>query len=168
MSVKRIIFLIMFAVTALCPGIIQLAAQGVEFHGADSTFQTEGLVLMWAVLRGADEASTQVVLDIVKTSPAAARYRFYSVAVADPFTGESRIEVEADPLEEKNRILRARPDFQIFSNRRILFFADEASAALGQPELTVFYQGVPDTSPEFAELEVLESYFEQVLQRLPN
>ena len=165
---KRIIFFILFTVTALCPGIIQLPAQGIEFHGADSTFQTEGLVLMWAVLRATDEESTQVVLDIVKTSPAAERYRFYSVVVADPFTGEKQIEVEAAALEEKNRVLRARPDFQIFSNRRILFFTDESSAALGQPEITVFYQGVPDTSPEFAEIDLLESYFEQVLQRLPK
>jgi hypothetical protein len=166
--VKRIVLLILFAVTALCPGTSQLAAQGVEYHGADSTFQKEGLVLMWAVLRATNEASTQVVLDIVKTSPAATRYRFYSVVAVDPFSGESRIEVEAAPLEEKNRILRARPDFQIFSNRRIFFFADKAGADLGQPELTVFYQGVPDTSPEFAELEPLESYFQQVLERLPK
>jgi hypothetical protein len=166
--VKRNFFLILFAVTALCTDIIQLAAQGVEFHGADSTFQTEGLVLMWAVLRGTDEASTQVVLDIVKTSPEAERYRFYSVIVEDPFTGESQIEVEAALLEEKNRILRVRPDFQIFSNRRISFFTDRYSASLGKPELTVFYQGVPDTSPEFSDLQCLESYFNQVLQRLPK
>jgi hypothetical protein len=159
---KRAIILFLVATTALCPA----TAQGVEYHGADSTFQKEGLVLMWAILRAADEASTQVVLDIVKASSAAAPYRFYSVIVADPFTGESRIEVEAERLAEKNRVLRARPDFQIFSNRRILFFTDEKSVALGEPQLTVYYQGVPDTSPEFADLEELEAYFLQVLQRL--
>jgi hypothetical protein len=163
---KLVIILFLAVVTALCPGTIPLAAQGAEYHGADSTFQTEGLVLMWAILRGNDEASTQVVLDIVKTSAAAARYRFYSIMVADPFSGESRTEVEAARLEEKNRILRARPDFQIFSNRRILFFEDESSAELNRPQLTVFYQGVPDTSPEFNDLENLEAYFLQVLQRL--
>ena len=163
---KRIIIVILFAVTALCPGVVQLAAQGVELHGADSTFQTEGLVLMWAVLRGTDEQSTQVVLDIVQASAAAERFRFYSVEAVDPFTGESRIELEAQPLRGKNRVLRARPEFQIFSNRRILFFTDESSAALGRPQLTVYYQGVPDTSPEFGNYDDLDAYFVQVMQRL--
>ena len=163
---KRIIILLLVAFASLGPGAGRLAAQGVELHGADSTFQAEGLVLMWAVLRATDEASTMVVLDIVQATAEASRYRFYSVVAVDPFSGERRVELEAQPLRVKNRVLRARPEFQIFSNRRILFFADENSAAVGQPQLTVYYQGVPDTSPEFASYEDLDAYFVQVLQRL--
>ncbi|MBN2552526.1 MAG: hypothetical protein JXB06_07135 [Spirochaetales bacterium] len=163
---KRTVILLLLAAAVLCSGKVRLAAQGAEHHGADSTFQVEGLVFMWAILRAADEPSTQVVLDIVKTSPAAERFRLYSVQAVDPFTGESRTEVEAARLEEKNRVLRPRPEFQIFSNRRILLFTDERSVSLDLPELTVFYQGVPDTSPEFSDIDNLEAYFQQVLQRI--
>ena len=163
---KRTIILLLFAAAVFWPGTVRLAAQGAEYHGADSTFQIEGLVFMWAILRAADEPSTQVVLDIVQTSAAAERYRFYTVIVEDPFTGENRTEVEAARLEEKNRVLRPRPEFQIFSNRRILLFTDERGVSRDRPELTVFYQGVPDTSPEFSDLDSLEAYFEQVLQRV--
>jgi hypothetical protein len=159
---KRVFIVLLLAAI----GVGLAAAQGVELHGADSTFRAEGLALMWAVWRGADEASTRVVLDIVKTSPAADRFRFYSVVAVDPFTGDSRPEVEGQPLAQENRVLRARPDFQVFSARRILFFAGKNNAELGRPELTVYYQGVPDTSPEFADLQALEEYFDGVLRRL--
>ena len=66
---KRVFIVLLLAAI----GVGLAAAQGVELHGADSTFRAEGLALMWAVWRGADEASTRVVLDIVKTSPAADR-----------------------------------------------------------------------------------------------
>jgi hypothetical protein len=163
---KPTVVLVLLAITLLSPGVSELRAQGAEYHGADSTFEIEGLVLMWAIWRGPDEGSTQVVLDIVKSSSAADRYRFYSVMAVDPFTGESRPEVQAQPLAAENRVLRARPDFQIFSARRILFFADEPTTTGGPAELTVYYQGVPDTSPEFSELGELEAYFDGVLQRL--
>ena len=166
MNMKRIMLLLLLVSAFLCPAAGRLAAQGVELHGADSTFQTEGWVFMWAVLRATDEASTQVVLDIIQASAEAARYRFYSVEAVDPFSAESLTELEAQPLKTKNRVLRARPEFQIFSNRRILFFTDESSAALRQPQLTVYYQGVPDTSPEFGNYDDLDAYFVGVLQRL--
>jgi hypothetical protein len=163
---KRIAVLVLCSGIVLGAGIRQLPAQGMDIHGADSTFRAEGLVLMWAVLKGNDEASTMVVLDLVKAAPAADRFRFYTVLAVDPFTGETRPELEAEPLQARNRVLRARPDFQLFSARRILFFADAESAAAVRPELTVYYQGVPDTSPEFGQLQDLEAYFSGVLERL--
>jgi hypothetical protein len=163
---KRIAVFLLCAAGLLAGGAPRIHAQGVEVHGADSTFRTRGVVLMWAVLKGDDEPSTMVVLDLVKAAPEAERYRFYTVLAVDPFSGEARPELEAEPLEERNRVLRSRPDFQLFSARRIFFFADSESAAAGLPELTIYYQGVPDTAPEFSAPAELDAYFAGVLERL--
>jgi hypothetical protein len=164
--VRRSAVFLLCAAVLLMAGMPRLAAQGVEVHGADSTFRTRGLVLMWAVLTGEDEPSTRVVLDLVKAAPGAEGFRFYTVLSVDPFTGETRVELEAEHLEARNRVLRSRPDFQLFSARRIFFYNDAEAAAAGRPELTVYYQGVPDTAPEFSDPAELDAYFAGVLERL--
>lgn len=141
-------------------------AQPAEHHGADSTFVAQGLTVMWAVLRGQDEESTQVHLLIVKSSPRADAYRSFTVLSADPFSGEIREELRAAPLKEQNRIVKPRSAYQYFSSQRLLFYAGADPAPEQAPDLTIYYLGVPDTSPEFNALEDLDAYFRDTLRRL--
>ncbi|MBN1836797.1 MAG: hypothetical protein JW820_13160 [Spirochaetales bacterium] len=78
-----------------------LAAEGrehEEYHGADSTFQAEGLALLWATLKGAREEDTLVCLQIVRTSADSERYRCFVVLAVDPFSGESVEQAPVQPL----------------------------------------------------------------------
>lgn len=140
--------------------------QGVELHGADSTFVAEGLALMWAVLRGQDEESTLVHLRIAKLSPAAEAYRFFSMISVDPFSGDSRVELRGAPLEEDNLVVMPRSTYQSFSSKRLLFHRDAGGPDGPEAALTIYYLGLPDTSPEFADLEALRAYFDDTLRRL--
>jgi len=152
------------AALRLLLGSASAPAQGVERHGADSTFTEKGLVVMWAVLRGPDEEGPQVHLQIVKEP--ASPYRGFAVLALDPFSGEVREERPAAPLQERNRIVKPRSSFQYFSSQRLRCYEAARPAAGQAPELTVYYLGVPDTSPEFNTLQELEDYFRDTLRRL--
>ncbi len=45
------------------------------------------------------------------------------------------------------------------------FFASAEDAAANKPKLTVFYLGIPDTTPEFAEQRDVEAYLVKMLGR---
>ena len=59
-----------------------------EVHGAADAYAEPGIALAWGVLRGADEASTRVMLRIVADP---ARYPRLAVVGRDPFTQAERV-----------------------------------------------------------------------------
>ena len=131
-------------------------------HGADSTFAAREVVVLWAVLRGADEASTAVVLRVVQTGRA---YGAIAVDGIDPFTGR-RVPV-APPVALAAtydlRVLRAR--FAEHPRTEIHLARAPEDLAARRPELTIYFTGVPDTTPELATEAALEAYFVGALAR---
>jgi hypothetical protein len=105
------------------------------------------------VLRGKDEATTQVV---VRVEADRARYGALAVAGGDPFTRASQPLAPSAPLDggPTRRIPRARVADQPRTEWR--FFASATPAAGDGPALLVFYQGIPDTTPEFDDAARLE------------
>ncbi len=148
-----------------------LAAGGraEELPGADAVFTGRGVAIVWGIVRGADEARTQVVLWIERTDPAAP-WRYASVEAVDPFTREREWVRLAVALEtdRPTTVEMPRESFVAKPTRRVLFFPDVRSVQLERPGLVVSYVSIPDTVPEFATPTELAEHIMRVRARLPR
>ena len=140
---------------ALCAAIaLSSAALSAELHGQTDVFAAPGASLAWGILRGPDEARTCVVVRVL-TDPV---IRSVTVTGRDPFTKEERILVRAAPIGGRLDVRIPRASFADFPRTDWQFFAAEK-----EPRLHVFYLGVPDTTPEFADESRLEAYLKERL-----
>ncbi|MCG3188923.1 MAG: hypothetical protein LKCHEGNO_01143 [Burkholderiaceae bacterium] len=122
-------------------------------HGAHDAWAEPGLALAWGVLRGRDEASTRVVIRI-EADPQ--RYARVTAIGRDPFGGGTvEIAVAREP-DGVARIELPRSHFADHPRTELRFFAPAQAAPV-----LVYFQGVPDTTPEFNS----EAALQQDLQR---
>jgi hypothetical protein len=158
---RPLLFLLMLlAFNAYC---VSLAYPATEYHGADSVFEKEGIVILWAILKGQDEASSWVYIKIVNSG--GTPYQIFSVEAIDPFSKEKEWVVKGKKLEKDNVVKSVRTSFRDKTSRRILFYRNTEALEKENPGMAVFYLGVPDTSPEVLSEKEMESYFEKVLER---
>ncbi len=150
-------------ITCLLLGIPQ-AYRGSEYHGADSVFERDGIIILWAVLKGQDEASSQVCMKILH--PARNRFKIFSVEAVDPFSKEKEWVVKGNKLEKENFVRSSRASFGDKTARRIFFYRTKEAYDREKPDMTVYYLGVPDTSPEVLSEKEMNDYFEKALERL--
>lgn len=139
------------------------AAAPLAVHGSGDGFATPGASLAWAVARGADEASTLVV---VRVAVDRAKYPWLSVVGVDPFTKAELLRVPAIAVDRAYDVRMPRGTIADHPNTEFRFFASEADARANAPALVVYYHGVPDTAPEFAEAGKLSHYLDDRLARL--
>jgi hypothetical protein len=137
-----------------------LAAQDMRVHGENSTFISPSVKLSWAVKRGVSEAETLVVIRVI----ADASHRFIRVDGVDPFTKDHKV-FAARALERETDLSIPRASFADHPSTEFHFFASAEDAAAGRAALTVFYLGVPDTTPEFAVPGDAEAYLARMLGR---
>jgi hypothetical protein len=137
------------------------AQQGTAVHGADSIFTSPTVKLAWAVRRGASEAETLVVVRVIATD---ASYRFMRVDGVDPFTKDRKVFVAARPLDREADLAIPRALFADHPSTEFHFFPSAADAAGSRAALTVFYLGVPDTTPEFPGQPETEAYLDRMLR----
>ncbi len=132
-------------------------AQAERLHGADSVFRSPAVTIGWAVLKGGDEASTIVVLRVLPRTDA---YRLVSVDGVDPFTKAHTRFVDglALTMGVASDIRSPRGGFADAPSRELHFFPDRPALLAGKPAVTVFYLGVPDTTPEFTSEAALDAY----------
>jgi len=133
-----------------------------EVHGADSSFRTGPIGTCWGMLRGAPGSEVQVMIRIRILSEAPAPYSDYAVQAVNPLTQAAEWVVPRRPLEKVNTVAAPRDSFMNLTGRRIHFYRPAAS----EPELVVYYNGVPDTTPELSDAAQLEQYFEIAFKRL--
>jgi hypothetical protein len=151
--------LVLGAALALLPA----AAPAQEVvHGADSLFVSPSVKLAWVVRRGASEADTIVV---VRIAAADAAYRLVRVDGVDPFTGQHKVFVATRPLDRETDVAIPRAQFADHPSTEFRFFASAEDAAADKAKLTVFYLGVPDTTPEFPGQRDAEAYLARMLGR---
>jgi hypothetical protein len=150
----------LLAFNAFC---VSLAYPATEYHGADSVFEKEGIVILWAILKGQDEASSWVYIKIINSG--GNPFQFYGVEAIDPFSKEKEWVVKGQKLEKENIVKSIRTTFRDKTSRRILFYRNMEALKKENPGMAVFYLGVPDTSPEVLSEKEMESYFEKVLER---
>ena len=142
------------------------AAQGLatrEAHGALDAYAGDGLALAWAVLRGRDEQTTRV---IVRVEADPARYGSLSVTGVDPFTRATLAMMPLRPLAGRYQFFASRSRFADHPRTEWRFYRDVAPAADAVPVLLVYYQGVPDTTPEFNDVAKLDAYLAERLRRV--
>jgi hypothetical protein len=135
-----------------------------EFHGADSVFEREGITILWAILKGQDEAGSWVYIKIINSGKNP--FQIFSVEAVDPFSKEKEWVIKGERLGEENVIKGVRSSFRDKTARRILFYRSTEAFEKENPGMTVYYLGVPDTSPEVLSEKEMEDYFEQAQERL--
>jgi hypothetical protein len=139
--------------------ILALAA-GQEIHGENSRFVGHGVAMVWGVLRGVREDDTQAVLRI---APAGGAYVAVSIEGVDPFTQARRVLFARSPLGTSLDVRTPRATFADLPRREIHFFA--GAEAVGSA-LTVYFMGLPDTTPEFTSEAALQTYLCETLATL--
>ena len=134
---------------------LPVLAQGPVVHGADSIFAEQGLGIVWGVLKNDAEERTMVV---ARVSNPGGRYAYVSVDGVDPFTQRRVAVIEGRPLGTSIDLGMPRASFADLPRREIHLYASAADWRAGRPSLTVYYLGVPDTTPEFTTEAALETY----------
>jgi hypothetical protein len=135
-----------------------------EFHGADSVFEREGITILWAILKGPTEESSWVYIKILNSGKGP--FQIFSVEAVDPFSKEKEWVVKGKKLEKENPVRGVRASFRDKTARRILFYRSTEAFEKENPDMTVYYLGVPDTSPEVPSEKEMEDYFEKAIKRL--
>ena len=127
------------------------AAPAHEVHGHSDAFGDHGVAIAWAVLRGATEDATKVVLKIAIDH---ARYGSVAIDGVDPFGGPKQVRSPRTTLTSTTEVRIPRSQFADAPRTELRFFAPGEGVA----RLVVFYLGVPDTTPEFADASKLDAY----------
>ena len=133
-----------------------------EVHGADSAFRSGPVGICWGMLRGAPGEDVQVVIRIRIMEEGPLPYAELAVEAVHPLTRAAETVLPRRPLERTTDVSAARESFKNLTGRRIAFYGRSDP----QPQLVVFYNGVPDTTPELLDRERLERYFEIAFKRL--
>jgi len=143
--------------------VAQASAAPLSVHGSGDGFSTPGAALAWAIARGASEASTFAV---VRVAVDPAKYPWLAVVGVDPFTKAEQTRVPATMIGATYDVRMPRGTFADHPNTEFRFYASEGDARAGAPALVVYYHGVPDTAPEFADAGSLSQYLADRLAKL--
>jgi hypothetical protein len=129
-------------------------------HGADSLFAAPTVKIAWAVQKGASEETTVVLLRIVNS---AGRYRQVRLDGVDPFSRNRKVLVSARPLAGSIDLTVPRSSFAEYPSCEIHLFREDAGDQASS--LTVYYLGVPDTTPEFATAKDARAYLAEMVEK---
>ena len=146
---------------ALVVSVAGAQTAGREVHGYSDVFVEPEVAIAWGVLRGKDDSGTQVVVRI-DADPRV--YALVSVTGLDPFTPLRRVLLAPAPLRPGFEFISPRPRFVDYPRTDILLYATPAAAEANTPALTIYYLGVPDTTPEFATEAQLEDYLSKRIE----
>jgi hypothetical protein len=145
----------------LLPVVPVRAEDATTVHGSSDTFTAPGVMLAWAIERGASDAAASVVVGIATD---AQRYRAAALVGIDPFSQARRAPIAAVQGNGSLRIRVARASFADFPRSEIRLYADMESLQADRPALVVYYLGVPDTTPELPGEAGVERYFAERLR----
>jgi hypothetical protein len=89
------------------------------------------------------------------------------VVGVDPLTKAEAVRLPPTALDLSLDVRMPRATFADHPNTELRFFAHEQDARRGAPALVVYYHGVPDTAPEFADTRKLSQYLTDRMAKLP-
>ncbi|HYT96188.1 MAG TPA: hypothetical protein VEO36_02600 [Casimicrobiaceae bacterium] len=133
-----------------------------EVHGSGDAYAAGGVALAWGVLRGANESATTVVIRIA-TDPGV--YAMAAAVGIDPFTQSRQTRLAATKVDRAVDLRVPRSSFADLPRTEFRFFSSGADAQADVPQLVVYFLGVPDTTPEFAEPAALDAYLAGRIER---
>jgi len=108
-----------------------------------------------AVRRGATEDATQVVIRAVNVRRTYSRIRVDGV---DPFAKDRTQLVAPRAFGAQADLTIVRAKFPAHPSTEIHLYHSEDDERANRPALTVFYLGVPDTTPEFGDAARMEAH----------
>jgi hypothetical protein len=146
----------------LACGLLPVLARGQQVHGENSSFTGRGVALVWGVLRGVREEDAQAVL---RVALAGGEYVAVSVEGVDPFTQRRQEFLAMRALDGQLDVRTPRSTFADFPRRGIHLYT-AADRQTRRPSLTVYFMGLPDTTPEFAVEVALLRYLSETTARL--
>jgi hypothetical protein len=157
--------LVLAWLTLACAAAVPAAAADPqrEVHGMADAYAGQGIALAWAILRGANEAATVVVVRIVADPDL---YPVVAATGSDPFSQRAEPLLRATPSAGGLDLRVARAHFADFPRTELRFYASAAAAQSDTSRLVVYYLGVPDTTPEFATEANLEAYLAARIARV--
>lgn len=132
---------------ALCLWVTAAGAQTPrEVHGSHDAYAARGIALAWGVLRGADEATTVIVVRVVADPDA---YPWLAIVAIDPFSKQAQSVQRPVQAAGPFDLRIPRTQFADYPRTEFRLFDSAAHAQADAPRLVVYYLGVPDTTPEF-------------------
>ena len=147
---------------ALLLGLAGAASSAEQVHGENSEFAGHGVAMAWGVLKAPVEDQSLVVLRIVPLGPSVVSVRVDGV---DPFTQRRQELLPLTALGSVLDVTTPRGTFAELTRREIhLYTASDAQAR--RPSLTIYFMGLPDTTPEFLAEPALRIYLDQTVARL--
>ena len=129
-------------------------------HGANSLFVSPTVKIAWAVQKGASENATTVVIRLVN---AVGAYRQIRLDGVDPFTKQRTVLAAIQAFRGQIDLSVLRVRFGEFPSCEIHLYQDDTPRADQPANLTVYYLGVPDTTPEFSTPQAMDAYFARML-----
>ena len=150
-------------VSALAAALAGAAGAAELVHGGDSAYAGHGVVVLWGVLRGADETATVVVIRVVRVDPALGGI---AVDGIDPFTGRRVPVAPPATLQPIHEVRVPRGWFGEYPRTEVHVSPTPEDLAAHRPAVTIYFTGVPDTTPELADGAALAAYFERALARV--
>lgn len=128
-------------------------------HGADGIFVVPDAAIVWAVLKQPTGDKATVWLRVINSTR-----KFSHVAMdgVDPFSKKRERVSAGAKLGAEARIASDRDTFSDLPSREVHLYLTEADMRANKPTLTVYYLGVPDTTPEFSTTALMDDYFNTV------
>ena len=163
MTVRTTLVRVCLALVCITATPAVAADAGREIHGMADAYAGEGVALAWAVLRGANEAATIVVLRIVADPEL---YKLVAATGSNPFSQATRLLLPAMPNLGSVELRAARAQFADFPRTELRFYESVAAAQSDTSRLVVYFLGVPDTTPEFATEANLAAYLTDRIARI--
>ena len=132
------------------------AQAGAELvHGADSLFVTPDVAIVWAVLKQPASDHATVWLRIVNRTR---KFSHVGVDGVDPFS-KKRVPIEPGIALAAEVVLASdRDSFSDSPSREVHLYGSESDWRAARPRLTIYYLGVPDTTPEFSNRATMDAY----------
>jgi len=129
-------------------------AQPRADHGSSDVYAAPGIGIVWGIERGASDADAVVVVRIA-TDPAT--YPWLTVRGVNPFTNAQTPLLPPTAVERSVDVRIPRARFADHPRTEVRLYATHDAAESGTASVTVFYLGVPDTTPEFVDRAKLEA-----------
>jgi hypothetical protein len=147
---------------ALFLGLSGAAGGAEQIHGENSEFVGHGVAMAWGILKAPVEDQSLVVLRIVPLDPSVVSVRVDGV---DPFTQRRQEFLTLTALGSGLDVTTPRGTFAELTRREIhLYTASDTQAR--RPSLTIYFMGLPDTTPEFLAEPALRTYLDQTMRKL--
>ena len=142
---------------ALGTGYAQVKEEAL--HGADGIFVSPDVAIVWAVLKQPTGDKAAVWLRVVNSTK---KFTHVSIDGVDPFTKKRERVFAGGKFDSEVRIPSDRDAFSDLPSREVHFYQSDVDWRADKRALTVYYLGVPDTTPEFTGRAALDQYFDTV------